>query len=65
MIAQGLNDAPKEFKHTANKIVKSSLKQGTKDVKKNLRDIKKRLDNKLINAERKIYAESFIPLVPP
>jgi hypothetical protein len=66
IIAHELNFiGSKEYKHTVDKTINSTQKLLSKEIKKNLRDIKKRLDNKLLNAERKIYAESFIPLVPP
>jgi hypothetical protein len=65
MIIHKLKFIPKEFKHTVDKAMSTAVKKNSKDIKKVLKDIKKRLDHKLINAERKVSAESNIPIVPP
>jgi hypothetical protein len=64
-LANKVPGVPKPYKHTLQKQIDSSTKSVTKPIRKGLKDIKKRLDNKLINAERKVKGYSNIPLVPP
>ena len=65
MITHKLKFIPKEFKHTFDKAMSTVFRTGYKYIRKVIRDNKKRLDHKLINAERKVSAESNIPIVPP
>lgn len=63
-IANKIPGVPKPYKQTLQKQIDSSTKSVTKPIRKGLKDIKKRLDNKLINAERKVNGYSNIPIVP-
>ena len=56
---------PKPVIHTVAKQVNSGIKKAARPIRKGLNDVKKRLDNKLINAERKVKGYSNIPIIPP
>jgi hypothetical protein len=53
---------PKGWAHTVQKQIAVGIKKTTRPIGKGLKDIKKRLDNKLINTERKIKGEANIPI---
>lgn len=64
-IVNKIPSVPKPYKQTLQKQIDSSTKSVTKPIRKGLKDIKKRLDNKLLNAERKVTGSVNIPIVPP